>query len=87
MSRFSRNEFLNYDNFNYHDVNIFNISYTNVLPSSDRFYPFCFYFCKYSVIIYNVFNDIFYVNNITNIFDSNLYIKVLLKRDNNFFIL
>ena len=87
MSRFSRNEYLNYDNFNYHDVNIFNISYTNVLPSSDRFYPFSFYFYKYSVLIYNVFNDILYVNNITNIFDSNLYIKVLLKRDNNFFIL
>ena len=52
-NNFSRNKFLNYDSFIYHDVNIFNISHTNVLSSSDRFYPFSFYFCK--------FNDIFYV--------------------------
>ena len=83
-NNFSRNKFLNYDSFIYHDVNIFNISHTNVLSSSDRFYPFSFYFCKYSFFIYSVFNDIFYVNNITNIFDNNLYITGLLNRDNKF---
>ena len=83
-NNFSWNKFLNYDSFIYHDVNIFNISHTNVLSSSDRFYPFSFYFCKYSFFIYSVFNDIFYVNNITNIFDNNLYITGLLNRDNKF---
>ena len=43
--------------------------------------PFSFCFCKYSFFIYSVFNDIFYINNITNIFDNNLYIKGLLNRD------
>ena len=71
---FSRNRFLNYDRFIYHDVNIFNISHTNVLYSSDCCYTFSFYFCKYSFFIYSALNDIFYVNNITNIFDNNLYI-------------
>ena len=33
---FSGNKFLNHDRFIYHDVNIFNISHTNVLSSSDR---------------------------------------------------
>ena len=77
----SRNKFLNYKSLIYHDVNIFNISHTNVLSSPDRFYPFSFYFCEYSFFIYSVFNDILYVNNITNIFDNNLYITGLLNRD------
>ena len=83
-NNFSRNKFLNYDTFIYHDVNIFNISYTIVLSSSDCFYPFSFYFCKYSFFIYSIFNEIFYVNNITNIFYNNLYITGLLYRDNKF---
>ena len=57
------------------------MSHTNVLSSPDRFYPFSFYFCEYSFFIYSVFNDILYVNNITNIFDNNLYITGLLNRD------
>ena len=81
---FSRNKFLNYDRFIYHDVNIFILSHANVLSSSDRCYPFSFYFCKYSCFIYSAFNDIFYVNNITNIFDNNLYITDLLNRDKKF---
>ena len=28
----------------------------------DHFYPFSFCFCEYSLFIYNVFNDIFYVD-------------------------
>ena len=83
-NNFSRNKFVNYDSFIYHDINIFNISHTNVLFSSDRFYPFSFYFCKYSFFIYSVFNDIFYVNNITTIFYSNLYMAGLLNRDYKF---
>ena len=83
-NNFSRNKFLNYDRFIYHDVNIFNISHTNVLSSSDRCYPFSFHFCIYSFFIYSAFNDIFYVNNINNIFDNNLYITGLLNRDNKF---
>ena len=82
---FSRNNFLNYDSFIYHDVhsvNIFNISYKNVLTSSDHFYSFSLYFCECSFIMYSVFNDVFYVNNITNIFD--LYITCLLNRGNRF---
>ena len=72
MSRVTTSPGINfYDSFLYHDVNIFNISYTNVLYSSDNFYPYSLYFCKYSFLIYSVFNDIFYVNNITNIFDNN----------------
>ena len=50
-NNFSRNKFLNYDSVIYHDVNIFNISHTNVLSSLDRFYAFSFYFCKYSFFI------------------------------------
>ena len=49
-NNFSRNNFSNHDSFIYHGihcVNIFNISHTNVLSSSDRFYPFSFYFCEY----------------------------------------
>ena len=83
-NNFSRNKFLNYDRFVYHDVNIFNISHTNVLTSSDHRYPFSFYFCKYSFFIYTAFNDIFYVNNVTNIFDNNLFIRDLFNRDNKF---
>ena len=83
-NNFSRNEFLNYGSFIYDDVNIFNMSHTNVLFSADRFYPFSFYFCKYSFFIHSVFNDIFYANNINNTFDNNLYITGLLNRDNNF---
>ena len=45
---------------------------------------FSFYFCEYSFFIYSVFNDIFYVNNITNTFDNNLYITGLLNRNNKF---
>ena len=47
--------------------------------------PFSFYFCKYSffIFIYSVFNDIFFINNITNIFD-NLYITGSLNRDKKF---
>ena len=82
-NNFSRNKFLNYDGFIYHGINIFNISHTNVLSSSYR-YPFSFYFCKYSFFIYSVFNDMFYVNNITNIFDNNFYITGLLNTDNKF---
>ena len=52
---FSRNKFSNYGSFIYHHVNIFNISDTNVLSSSDRFYTFSFYFCKHSFFIYSVF--------------------------------
>ena len=81
---FSRNEFLDYDSFIYHNVNIFNISHTNVLSSSSRFYLFSFYFCKYSFSIYSIFNDIIHVNNIINIFDNNLYITGLLNRNNKF---
>ena len=33
---------------------------------------------------YSVFNDIFYTNNIINIFDNNLYITGLSNRDNKF---
>ena len=66
---FSRNEFLNHDTFIYHDVNIFNISPTNVLSSSDRLNPFSSFFVNIP-FLYSVFNDIFYVNNITNIFDT-----------------
>ena len=53
---FSRNNFLNYDSSVYHDVNIFNISHTNVLSlsSSDRFYPFSFYLCEYFFFTYSV---------------------------------
>ena len=67
-------------------VNIFSISIsqTNVLSSSDSFYPFSFYFSEYSFFIYSVCNSIFYLNNITNIFDHNLYITGLLNRDNKF---
>ena len=86
-NNFSRNNFLSYDSFIYHDVhsvNIFNISHTKVLSSSDRFYPLSFYLSEYSFFIYSVFNGIFYVNNITNIFDDNLYITCLLNRDNKF---
>ena len=43
-----RKKILIYDRFIYHDVNIFNISHANVLSSSDRCYPFSFYFRKYS---------------------------------------
>ena len=53
-NNFSMNKFLNYDSFIYHDVNFFNKSHTNVLSSSDRHYPFSFYFCKYS-FLYTVF--------------------------------
>ena len=70
--------------FIYHDVNIFNISHTNVLSNSDRFYRFSFYFCGYSFFIYSVFNGIFYVNSITNVSDNNLCITGLLNRDNKF---
>ena len=80
----SRIRFLSYDSFIHHDFNIFNILHTNVLSSSDCFYPFSFYFCKYSFFTYSVFNDIFYVHNTTNIFDNNLYITGLLNRDNRF---
>ena len=85
-NNFSRNKFLNYHSFIYHNVNIFNISHTNVLCGSDRFYPFSFYFCKYSFfyIYIQCFNDIFNVNNITNIFDNKLYITGLLNRDSKF---
>ena len=31
-------------------------------------------FVNIAFFVYSVFNDIFYVNNITNIFDNNLYI-------------
>ena len=41
---FSRKSVLNYDSFIYHNVNIFNISHTKVLSSSDGFYLFSFYF-------------------------------------------
>ena len=34
--------------------------------------------------MYSVFNNIFDVNNITNIFDNSLYITGLLNRDNKF---
>ena len=54
-NNFSKNKFLNYDSFIYHDVNIFNISHRNILSSSDRFYAFRFYFCKYSFFICSVF--------------------------------
>ena len=58
---FSRNKFLNYDKFIYHEINIFHISHTNVLSSSDRCYPFSFYFCKYSFFIHSAFNDIYFM--------------------------
>ena len=83
-SNFSRNKFLSYDSSIYHDINILNIWQANALSTSDCFYPFSCYFCKYSLFIYNVFNDIFYVNNITNIFDKNFYITGLLNRYNKF---
>ena len=83
-NNFSRNKFLNYDTFIYRDVNIFNISHTNVLSNSNRCYPFSFCFCKYSFFIYSAFNYIFYVKNISNFFDSNLQIIGLLNRDNKF---
>ena len=34
--------------------------------------------------MYRAFNDIFYVNNITNTVEKNLYITGLLNRDNKF---
>ena len=79
-NRFSLDKFLWRQYF--HDVNIFNISDSIGLSSSDRFYSF--YFCKFSFFIYIVFNDIFCVNNITDIFDNNLYITGLLNRNNKF---
>ena len=63
---------------------MFNISHINVLSSSDRSYPFSFYFCKYVSFMYSVYNDIFHVNNVTSVFDSNLYTG-LLDNDNKFF--
>ena len=48
------------------------------------FYPFSFYFCEYSFFICSVFNDIFYVNIITNIFGNNFCTTGLLNRDNKF---
>ena len=81
-NNFSWNKFLNYDGFIYHDVNILSISDSNGLSSSDRFYSF--YFCKYSFFIYIVHFFIFCVNNITHIFDNNLYITGLSNRDNKF---
>ena len=74
---------INFDSFIYCDINIFNISHTNILSSSDHFYLFSFYFSKCSFFIYSVLN-IFYVNNITNIFDNNLYITGLLNGNNKF---
>ena len=65
-------------------LNIFNISHKCFTQLRDYFYPFSFCFCKYSFFIYSVFIDIFYVNNITNIFDNSLYIIDLLNRDNKF---
>ena len=70
--------------FIYHGINLFNISHINVLSSSDRSYPFSFYFCKYVSFMYSVYNDIFHVNNVTSVFDSNLYTG-LLDNDNKFF--
>ena len=69
-NNFSKNNVLNYASFICHDVhkvNICNTSHINVLSSLDCFYPFSFYFCEYSFFIYSFFNDIIYVNNITNI--------------------
>ena len=70
---------INFDSFIYHDVNIFNISHTNVLSSSDLL---SFYFCKYSFfyIVFLLFLRFFNIN----IFDNNLYITGLLNRDNKF---
>ena len=47
---FSRNEFLNYDNFNYHDVNVFKISHTNVLSSSSNFVNILFLYTVFLMI-------------------------------------
>ena len=84
-SSFSRNEFLNYDSFIYHEVNILNISHKNVLSSSDHFYAFSFIFVNISflytvflVIYIYIYIYIYYVSNITNITDNNLYITGLL---------
>ena len=60
---------------------IFSIFHTQIF---NRFYPFSFYFCKYSFFVYSVFNNIFYANNVTNIFDNNLYIAGLSNRSNKF---
>ena len=75
----------NVRNRNFHIVNSIS-HHTKPLSvgKSDRFYPFSFYFCKYSFLKYSVFNDIFYVNDITYIFDNNLYITGLLNWDNKF---
>ena len=61
---FFRNNFLNHDSFINYDVKMFGILHTNILSPSDRFYPFSFYFCKYSFFIYSVFDNVCYVNNI-----------------------
>lgn len=71
----------------YHDVHSvkhFNIPHTNVLSSSDGLYNFGFYFCESSLFVYRVFTDILYLNNVTSIFDKNLYITGLLNNDNKF---
>ena len=62
-NNFSRNNFLNYDSFIYHDVNIFNISHTNVLSFSDHFILLVSIFVNIP-FLYSVFDDVFYVKNI-----------------------
>ena len=65
-TKFSTNNFLNY---------IFYIFMLNVLSSSDRFYPFSFYFCEYSLFTYSVFNDIFCVDFLLAVILSELHEK------------
>ena len=64
--KFSTNNFLNY---------LFYIFMLNVLSSSDRFYPFSFYFCEYSLFVYSVFNDIFCVDFLLAVILSELHEK------------
>ena len=50
---------LNHDSLIYHDINIFNISHTSVLSSSNHFHPFSLYFFKYS-FLHTVFLMIYF---------------------------
>ena len=63
-------------------VKIFNISRTNVLSSFYIVFILLVSIFQIFVKIYSAL--IVYVNNITNIFDNNLYITGLFNRDNKF---
>ena len=83
---FSGKIFLNYDSFIDHvvnSVNISNILHTQVIyPLQIVFMLLFSIFVKITFFI-QFFNDMFYVN-ITDMFDSKLYITGLLNKDNKF---